>query len=78
MAFRKMYLARNPLCVNYNECHEAATVVSHIKDHRGDLDLLWDEKNMEPMCKRHHDIHTGKTRGWGKESEDSRPNGRYY
>ncbi len=52
--FRKMYLARNPLCVNYDDCHNAATVVDHIKPHRGDEDLLWDEANLNPMCRGCH------------------------
>ena len=76
--FRKMYLARNPLCVNYDECGHSAATINHIKDHGGNEDLLWDESNMEPMCKHCHDVHTGETRGWGKKSEEPRPNGRYY
>ncbi len=54
--FRKMYLASNPLCVNFDECRHSATVVDHIKPHHGDSDLLWDETNMQPMCRECHGI----------------------
>ncbi len=44
---RKKVLLRQPLCV---ECQKAgrltpATVVDHIKPHRGNEDLFWDEKD---------------------------------
>lgn len=44
---RKRFLARYPLCA---ECQQAgkltpATVVDHIKPHRGDKVLFWDENN---------------------------------
>ena len=59
---RKYYLARHPLCV---ECTKedrvrAATVVDHIIPHRGDRKLFWDVSNWQPLCKRHHDIKTGR------------------
>ena len=63
----KEYLARHPLCV---KCLEAgrvtqATVVDHVKPHRGDKRLFWDESNWQPLCKPCHDRKTG--------AEDSRP-----
>lgn len=47
----------HPLCVM---CQaegriEAATVVDHIKPHRGDQALFWDRDNWQSLCKRHHD-----------------------
>ena len=32
-----------------------ATVVDHIKPHRGDQVLFWDTSNWQPLCKRCHD-----------------------
>jgi len=66
--YRKAYLAAHPLCV---EClnHDrvtAATVVDHIKPHRGDQKLFWDPKNHQSLCKPCHDSKTARTDGrWG-------------
>lgn len=54
---RLAHLMRHPLCVM---CQaegrvEAATVVDHIKPHRGDQALFWDRDNWQSLCKRHHD-----------------------
>ncbi len=62
---RRMFLARYPLC---KECQAegktvAAEVVDHIVPHKGDYSLFWDEKNWQPLCKRHHDIKTVKEDG---------------
>ena len=35
-----------------------ATVVDHIKPHRGDAKLFWDETNWQPLCKSCHDHKT--------------------
>jgi 5-methylcytosine-specific restriction endonuclease McrA len=37
--------------------HPAANspVVDHIRPHRGDLSLFWDEANLQALCKRCHD-----------------------
>lgn len=53
----KAYLHAHPLCA---EClrhgrYTKATVVDHIKPHRGDPELFWDESNWQPLCKRCHD-----------------------
>lgn len=66
---RKHFLSLNPLCV---ECLAdkyvvAATVVDHIKPHKGDYALFWDRKNWQALCKRHHDIKTAtKDGGFGR------------
>jgi len=57
---RKQFLSANPLC---NECQSqgkltSATVVDHIKPHRGDKVLFWDEINWQPLCKKCHDKKT--------------------
>jgi 5-methylcytosine-specific restriction protein A len=59
-------LLRHPLCA---ECAAGvpftdgtvvvrvtpATVVDHIRDHKGDLTLFWDPKNHRAVCRKHHD-----------------------
>lgn len=58
-AFRLKYLADHPLCVLCAEEKPpkvtAATVVDHIKAHKGDQILFWDLANLRPLCKPHHD-----------------------
>ena len=59
---RDWYLKHNPFCV---ECTRTgmmkeATVVDHIKDHKGDLKLFWDENNWQSLCKHHHDVKTAR------------------
>jgi 5-methylcytosine-specific restriction protein A len=36
----------------------AASIVDHIKPHKGNKVLFWDKNNWQPLCKRHHDIKT--------------------
>ena len=57
---RRFFLSRHPLCA---ACEadgklETATVVDHIRPHRGDMELFWDEGNWQPLCKRCHDVKT--------------------
>ena len=54
-AYRRMFLAAHPLCINFEECHNEATVVDHIEPHKGDWDKFWDQSNHRAMCKRCHD-----------------------
>ena len=63
---RRMFLAEHPLCVNFDICHNAATVVDHITDHRGIWELFIDMNNLQPMCASCHNTKTAKERGWGK------------
>ena len=57
----KQFLLEHPLCA---ECMRKtgrpvpATVVDHIKPHRGDQTLFWDMNNWQPLCKRCHDRKT--------------------
>lgn len=57
---RKFFLKRHPWCIRCKEKGRLvpATVVDHIKPHRGDPDLFWDEKNWQPLCKSCHDHKT--------------------
>lgn len=54
---RLAFLAQNPLCTRCkaNGRITAATVVNHIKPHKGDVTLFFDWLNWEPTCKPHHD-----------------------
>lgn len=61
---RLSYLAKHPLCVKCAETGrvEAATVVDHVKPHKGDTVLFWDRSNWQSLCKRCHD-------GWKQREE---------
>jgi len=53
----KLFLKDNPLC---DICYKAkrltpATLVHHIKDHKGNYDLFWDISNWQPLCRTCHD-----------------------
>jgi hypothetical protein len=54
---RQAHLVRNPLCVMCKQQGRLgrATVVDHIKPHRLDPVLFWDESNWQSLCKVHHD-----------------------
>lgn len=54
---RKRYLFLNPLCI-YCDAEgktTVAVVVDHIKPHKGDMLLFWDQNNWQSLCKYHHD-----------------------
>ena len=62
---RRSYLRSNPLCV---ECQKmgiikAARVVDHIKPHKGDMDLFWDEGNWQSLCEPCHNKKTAREDG---------------
>jgi len=65
-AYRRMFLNRHPLCANYAECGNSATVLDHIVDHGGDLELFNNPENHQALCKQCHDKKTAKSKGWGK------------
>lgn len=53
---RAGFLAEHPLC---EECRKrgkltAATVVDHIKPHRGDKALFWNSRNWQSLCATCH------------------------
>ena len=55
---REAILAESPLCYLCLETLNqpvAATVVDHIKPHKGDPELFWDVDNLVPLCKTCHD-----------------------
>lgn len=57
---RARYLKEHPLCAEClrNGRAVTATVVDHIKPHRGDPILFWDEENWQSLCKPCHDKKT--------------------
>ena len=61
-AERREQLRKNPLCSDYFGVHgiskEPATIVDHIKPHKGDKVLFWDPNNRQSMCKPCHDRKT--------------------
>ena len=62
---RKQVLNKQPLCV---ECLKAkritpATVVDHIKPHKGNEKLFYDISNLQSLCKSCHDRKTAKEDG---------------
>lgn len=59
-ANRAAYLADNPLCVHclQRSLIKLATVVDHIKPHKGDAALFSDVSNWQSLCKRCHDRKT--------------------
>lgn len=54
---RAGYLLSHPSCVmvsNDNICGKPASVVDHIKPHRGDTKLFWDKANWQSLCTHCH------------------------
>lgn len=54
---RIVHLRKHPLCVMCaaENIVKAATVVDHIKPHKGDEKLFFAPDNLQSLCKRHHD-----------------------
>ena len=54
---RAAYLRLHPLCVMCRRDGRTvlASVVDHIRPHRGDVGLFFDQRNWQPLCKTHHD-----------------------
>lgn len=54
---RATFLSRHPLCVMCLALGRVvpASVVDHIKPHRGDQSLFWDSGNWQSLCKTCHD-----------------------
>ena len=50
---RAAFLVENPKCATLG-CANSATVVDHIKPHRGNQCLFWDRSNWQPLCTHCH------------------------
>ncbi|WP_295378386.1 HNH endonuclease [uncultured Pseudacidovorax sp.] len=57
---REGFLRAHPLCVRCEarDLVVAATVVDHIKPHKGDKALFWERGNWQALCKPCHDVKT--------------------
>ena len=66
--YRKWFLNEHPLCVNYETCHNVATVVHHKKDHKGDYVKFWQADNHEALCNTCHE-NKHKNERWGMKNE---------
>lgn len=62
---RQQVLMKQPLCVKCLKVKRItpATVVDHIKPHKGDETLFYDINNLQPLCKSCHDRKTAKEDG---------------
>ena len=61
----RLYLQAHPVCA---ECRKegrttAASIVDHIKPHKGDQVLFWDENNWQSMCTHCHAVKTAEEDG---------------
>jgi 5-methylcytosine-specific restriction protein A len=66
--YSSQYLAASTVC---RMCSSRATVVDHIKPHRGDASLFWDVNNHQPLCRPCHGHKTAKhDGGFGNKKED--------
>lgn len=54
---RLVFLAQHPLCARCEAEGRItpATVVNHVKPHKGNVALFYDWNNWEAVCKPHHD-----------------------
>lgn len=54
--FRARYLYHHPLCVFCARVGKVtpATILDHIKPHRGNLMLFWDKTNVQGLCQTCH------------------------
>lgn len=59
---RSAQLVKEPWCADclYNNAKQLATDVDHIRAHRGDPKLFFDEQNLQSLCKRHHSVKTAR------------------
>ena len=51
---RAAFLEVNPTC---RRCSTPATVVHHVRPHRGDMRLFWDRSNWQSLCVTCHSRH---------------------
>lgn len=51
---RGWHLAANPLCVMCLPRTQAATVVDHVREHKGEVELFFDPLNLQSLCTVHH------------------------
>src|SRR5262245_36295681 len=54
----RAYRKAHPLCLGCLAVGRTtvAELVDHIVPHRGDARLMWDQSNLQPLCRWHHDV----------------------
>ena len=54
--FRLTFLSENPLCVACLSLgrHTPSFIADHIIPHHGNIELFWDEENIQALCNRCH------------------------
>lgn len=57
-ALRLYHLGVEPLCrlCKQSEKIVTACIVDHVIPHKGNLDLFWDDENLQSLCKTCHDV----------------------
>nr|WP_216668794.1 HNH endonuclease [Paraburkholderia xenovorans] len=67
----------NPLCVYCQRDGRvtAATVVDHIKEHRGDQTLFWDRANWASLCAHCHNTIKAQEEGRARRKRGVGPDG---
>ncbi len=77
-SLRKAQLTKQPLCERCLKAGAivAATVVNHVKPHKGDRALFEDPSNLQSMCKPCHDGPTQRKERSGRDSPHFDTNGR--
>jgi 5-methylcytosine-specific restriction enzyme A len=75
---RAFFLTMNPLCRMCREQGKAtrAMVVDHIKPHKGDLALFWDEANWQALCEPTTTLLSSARKSAGMASDRTRQAGR--
>jgi 5-methylcytosine-specific restriction enzyme A len=74
----KAFLVEHPLCM-CGECDNGkrrirpATVVDHIRPHRGNFELFWNASNWQALAKVCHDKKTARESGLARQGNDARP-----
>lgn len=69
---RAAYLSHHPLCAlcRAEGRYTPASDVDHIRPHRGNDDLFWDQSNWQPLCHKCHSQKTAREDGrWGDQAE---------
>lgn len=74
---RLIHLSAEPLC---RMCKDEgritpATVVDHIKAHKGDETLFWNMGNWQSLCSSHHNSHAQSRDRTGKDTPVIGPDG---
>ena len=58
---RKRQLSENPLCINFDICHNVATIADHVKE-LIDGGEAFDINNLESMCQSCHNTKSSKVK----------------